>query len=84
MPSRLARATTSVQGRYSYYRGLGEQDDLQNATRGELYLAQALTRNIVVRAGYTDWSMHIARGSANASDLNVKMRGPSLGLEVVF
>lgn len=75
---------TSLQGRYSYYRGLGEQDDLQNATRGELYIAQALTRNIVVRAGYTDWSMHIARGSANASDLNVKMRGPSLGFEFVF
>ena len=78
------RPGTSVQGRYTYYRGLGEQDDLQNATRGELYLAQALTRNIVARAGYTDWSMHIARGSANASDLNVKMRGPSLGLEIVF
>jgi hypothetical protein len=63
---------------------LGDQDDLQNATRGELYLAQALTRNVVVRAGYTDWSMHIARGSANASDLNINMRGPSLGLEAVF
>lgn len=78
------RPGTSAQGRYTYYRGLGEQDDLQNATRGELYLAQALTRNLVVRAGYTDWSMHIARGSANASDLNIKIRGPSLGLEVVF
>jgi hypothetical protein len=78
------RPGTSAQGRYSYYRGLGETDDLQNATRGELYLAQALTRNVVVRAGYTDWSMHVARGSANASDLNVKMRGPSLGLEAVF
>lgn len=78
------RPGMSAQGRYTYYRGLGEQDELQNATRGELYLAQALTRNIVVRAGYTDWSMHIARGSANASDLNIKMRGPSLGLEVVF
>jgi hypothetical protein len=78
------RSGTSLQGRYTYYRGLGEQDDLQSATRGELYLAQALARNIVARAGYTDWSMHIARGSTNASDLNIKMRGPSLGLEIVF
>ena len=78
------RPGTSLQGRYTYYRGLGEQDDVQHATRGELYLAQALTRYVVARAGYADWSMHIARGSANASDLDIKMRGPSLGLEIVF
>jgi hypothetical protein len=78
------RPGTSVQGRYTYYRGLGEQDDLQNATRGELYVAQSLTRNVIVRAGYTDWSIHVARGSPNASDINLKMRGPSLGLEAVF
>lgn len=78
------RPGTSVQGRFTYYRGLGGNDDLANASRGEVYLAQSLTRNIVARAGYTDWSIHVARGSANASDLNVKMRGPSLALEAVF
>ena len=78
------REGTSVQGRYTYYRGLGGNEDLQNATRFEIALAQALSRNAVVRAGYTDWSMHVARGSPSASDLEVKMRGPSLGLEVAF
>lgn len=78
------REGTSVQGRYTYYRGLGGNEDLQNATRGEISLAQALGRNVMARAGYVDWSMHVARGSANASDLNVKMRGPSLGLEIAF
>ena len=73
-----------MQGRYTYYRGLGGNEDLQNAAHGEVYIAQALTRNILIRAGYSDWSMHVARGSAAASDLNVKMRGPSLGLDVVF
>jgi len=78
------RPGTSTQVRYSYYRGLGGNDDLAHATRTEISLAQALARNLVARAGYMEWSLHVGRGTANNSDLNVKIRGPSLGLELVF
>ena len=77
------RPATSVQGRLVYY--TGSSDDINRATRAELYLVQGLGRNVAVRAGYVDWSLHVNRQDrANNSDINLQLSGPSIGLDVLF
>jgi hypothetical protein len=78
------RPGTYLHGRYSYYSGFGGDDDLARVQRLELHLNQALTKNIVFRAGYGSWDINVNRNDANVSDLRVNMRGPSLGLDIVF
>lgn len=78
------RPGTYAHGRYSYYYGAGGNEDFRHAKRMELYLGHALTKNVVVRAGYVSWSIEIKRNDLRFSDLDVQMRGPSLGLDLVF
>lgn len=78
------RQGTYLHGRYSYYKGVGGSDDFRHAKRLELQLAQALTKNIVLRAGYVSLSLDIDRKDVSLSNLEVNMRGPSLGLDIVF
>ena len=78
------RPGTYAHGRYSYYYGTGGSGDLEHAKRTEIYLAQALAKNVVVRAGYVAWTMNVKRDDIRFSDLELQMRGPSLALDLVF
>ena len=77
------RPATSVQGRIVYY--AGSDDDINRATRAELYLIQGLGRNVAVRAGYVNWSLHVNRQDRkNNSDIDLQLSGPSIGLDILF
>jgi hypothetical protein len=78
------RPGTYAHGRWSAYGGVGGGDDDMRAQRYEIALAHAVHRNLVLRAGYNDVRMKISRNYSGFSDIDVRMRGPSLGLDAVF
>ena len=79
---------TSVQSRFAFF-GSGSTRGIRNATRLDLYLAQAIGRNAGLRAGYASWSMRSVReaddySSSNLSPITLRFSGPALGLELMF
>lgn len=60
-----------------------DYDGVSNATRVDVYLAQAVWRHATLRAGYSWWSLESDRGDA-VSPISVEFRGPALGLELMF
>ena len=82
------RPGTSVQSRFAYF-GSGSTRSIRNASRLDLYLAQAVGRNAGLRAGYASWSLRSVReaddySSSNLSPITVRFSGPALGLELMF
>jgi hypothetical protein len=82
------RPGTSVQSRFAYF-GSGSTRSIRNASRLDLYLAQAIGRNVGLRAGYASWSLRSIReaddySSTNLSPITVRFSGPALGLELMF
>ncbi|MEA3191675.1 MAG: hypothetical protein QOD26_8 [Betaproteobacteria bacterium] len=81
-------SSTSLHARGTLFYS-GASDDVTNASRFEIYLAQALGRNVSVRAGYATWSLRSERESdhffyTRNSPLRVRFSGPALGLELMF
>ena len=81
-------SSTSLQTRATLFYS-GASDDVTGASRFEAHLAQALGRNLSVRAGYAAWNLRSERESDNFfftrnSPLRVRFSGPALGLELAF
>jgi hypothetical protein len=73
--------STSFHARLSGYRS-GTSNAVAQADRVELYVAQALGRNAVARAGYARWRAETDRiGSSNVA---LEFHGPTLGVELQF
>lgn len=66
-------------GRY----GALPSDGIDVAARVEVGVVQALARNVAVRAGYSTWRLKTDRDH-DASNVEVRFSGPSLGLELAF
>ncbi len=82
------RPGTSLQSRFAFF-GSGSTRAIRNASRLDLYLAQAVGANVGLRAGYASWSMRSVReagdfSSSNLSPITVRFSGPALGLELMF
>lgn len=76
------RPGTSVQGRLAWYFS-GADDGVANAQRLELFLVQALGRNLALRGGYASWHVETDRGRGE-SNINMRFSGPALGLDLMF
>lgn len=81
--------TTSVQARYMYFQSFSDYDGVTNAQRFDIHLAQAIGRYAGVRLGYADWTVTSLRekrgeGAPATSPIELRMRGPTAGLEVMF
>lgn len=81
-------SSTSLQTRATLFYS-GASDDVTSASRFEIHLAQALGRNVSVRAGYAAWNLRSERESDNFfftrnSPLRVRFSGPAVGLELMF
>jgi len=61
----------------------GDDAGITRATRIDVYLSQALLRNVALRGGYSWWTLESDRGGAT-SPVEIEFRGPVLGLEVMF
>jgi hypothetical protein len=76
------RPGTTLQSRLSLYIS-GDGDGIANAARLDLFVAQALGRNVALRAGYSAWHLETDRGFRD-SNINIKFAGPALGLDLAF
>lgn len=81
-------SSTSLHARGTLFYS-GASDDVTNASRFEVYLAQALGRHVVVRAGYAAWNLRSERETDHLfftrnSPLRVRFSGPAVGLELAF
>jgi len=76
------RPATSLQGRYSIFDSGGIE-----GYRFDLYVAQALTRNALVRVGFTDWQLGVEGDQIPPSappSIGVRSSGPSLGFDFAY
>jgi hypothetical protein len=73
---------TTAQARLSGFSS-GQEDSVTRATRVELSLLQPLGSSFGLRGGYAWWQLESERGGTT-SPISVRMRGPTLGLEVMF
>lgn len=76
------RPGTEVQARYSLASSFGDWLYETDVHRVELALAQALGRHVSLRGGYQVWS--IDSKSPGSSEVNARLRGPMLGVEITF
>lgn len=80
------RPATSAEARVTGYVSInGER--VSQASHIDLSLAQALTKHVGVRAGYTYWTFSIERGALNPGDtsaIRARFSGPGAALEVMF
>ena len=76
-----AQASTSVHLRLTEFASLGE--GVSHANRAEMFLNQALARNITARIGYTGWEVN-ADALPNSSAFRLRFSGPALGLQFDF
>lgn len=76
------RPGTSVQARLTGFWS-GDQGGVSSVLRSEVYLVQALGRNIALRAGYAAWQVDSDSNGA-ASDIRLRFSGPALGLDLMF
>lgn len=73
------RPGTSLQARYTWLSAGGVFTET-NARRFDISAAQALGRNLVLRAGYASWQYSTDQNTG--SKLNAHLSGPTLGLEL--
>jgi hypothetical protein len=79
------RPGTTLQARFiRYASGPKCSDCVDAARRIEAGVAQALARNVLVRAGYASWRVQTERDGPSVSPVNVRFSGPALGLELAF
>ena len=76
------RQGTSLQARGVWFRSF-DDTEISRGYRYDVALAQALGRNVAVRAGYSWWRLQSDRGETS-SPIVVDIRGPTLGLEILF
>jgi len=69
---------SSLHARVTHFAGLDASAD-----RIELFAAQALGRNVAVRAGWSQWTYDAERES-NRSGIRIRFSGPMAGLDVMF
>jgi hypothetical protein len=60
----------------------GDSTGVAESDRVEIHVAQALSRNAVVRAGYSRWRAETER--SGSSNVEIEFSGPTLGLEFQF
>jgi hypothetical protein len=72
---------TRLHARPGGYRS-GASNDVARSDRVEFYVAQAVGRNAVVRAGYARWRAETDR--IGSSNVEIEFSGPALGLEFQF
>ena len=77
-----ASASSSIHARGSYYFAPGDAG-VKNITKYEFYYANALFRNLSLRAGYSDWKVK-GFGDSGMSDFQMHFAGPSLVLDCSF
>lgn len=73
---------TSLHARGVWFRSF-DVTEISRGYRYDVALAQALGRNVAVRAGYSWWRLQSERGETS-SPIVVDLRGPTLGLELLF
>lgn len=76
------REGTSLHGRGVWFRSF-DDTEISRGYRYDVALAQALGRHVAVRAGYSWWRLESDRGETS-SPIVVDIRGPMLGLEILF
>lgn len=77
------RPGTSLQARYMVFSTISSSDDyLFDLDHLEVFLMQAIGKNVSIRAGYAGW--RIESEGDNRSDLDFDLFGPSLGLTLDF
>jgi hypothetical protein len=79
----VLRPGTSVQGRLSLY-GSTASEGVAQAERYELSLVQALGRNIAARGGYSRWKIYADQRHADQSEVQLRLDGLLLGLDLHF
>lgn len=80
------RPSTSAEARFTGFISInGER--VSQGSHIDLSVAQVLTKNIALRAGYTYWTFSIERGALNLdnnSALRARFSGPGAALEAMF
>jgi hypothetical protein len=74
--------STSLQSRLTLF--TGGVEDVNDATRFDIHLAQAIGRHAVLRAGFATWRVHAEDDSSVNSSIRMRFSGPALGLELAF
>ena len=77
------RPMTSLQGRYSAWWSPTDNGSFTDLLRFEVFLVQALGKNLALRAGYTVWQFD-QDAEGNYSDIRLRFAGPALGLDLTF
>lgn len=77
-----AREGTSLHARGVWFRSF-DDTEISRGYRYDVALAQALGRNVALRAGYSWWRLQSDRGGTS-SPIIFDIRGPTLALELLF
>lgn len=77
------RPQTAVQARYLVGKGVSSYTESVGLDRFELAVVQGFAKNFALRAGYTVWDTTIKPSEPN-SELHMRLRGPTIGLDLSF